>query len=181
MRRLMIGTMLLVLAVAAQATAEKKKNPDQGKIKVWVFTQTGDKDGFTDSNTKQRVDAVKLMKRYVDGKWLTTVESESPADFTLEIVDSPRFVGGTAVTTSDPYTVRAVLKVGDHIEDFQGETGTAKCLYGYCFGEIALGVIKDKVEDWVRENYDTIVARRRGSEPIPGDPAFVGPVLPTQR
>ena len=43
---------VLVLTLASGLAIAEKKNPTEGKVKVFVFTSQRDKDGFTDGNKK---------------------------------------------------------------------------------------------------------------------------------
>jgi hypothetical protein len=150
-------TVGMCVTLASQAFAETNK-PTEGKINVWVFTNTASADGFTDAGQKFRVDSVKEVKKHLNSKWLALSPDEKSADITVEVIDKMYHVGnigfydlyGSGFRYIKDY-VYIVVKIGNHIVAF----------YGQSTGSGAAKNAVANLEPWVKENYEQIIKHRK--------------------
>ena len=179
MRSGMLAVVMLVLLAAELVVAAPA-----GRIRVHVAIAPSQSE-FVDSRATERQHAAGDLRENIVKKqkqWLELVESPEQADVRVEIVDrvlvkTGRMESTTTATAStnkkgdwgygtantstreiEEYTVRAVLKVGEHVEELTGAVPDTYFLGGPW--RAAAGQVGEAVEKFARNNYERLLARR---------------------
>lgn len=155
---------IVVLALLCPGLARAKKNLTG--IKVFVTTAGQDQSGFTDPDMKQRADSVKDLNKSLS-KDLQRVDSADQADVVITVLGRGDETTGGSTTRgifggshTDPDTgavLRVSLTVGDYKTSLEGVGDTGR----FWPWTQAAEDVSGKIERWISENHDKLVARRK--------------------
>lgn len=155
----------LVLGILSSALAEGQERAE-GKVRVYVEAGT-DEDGWA---VKELTDSAKDLRGEMGNKWCERVDSEEEADMKVTVTN--RYHQGTGVIVSDynPYTQTAsageqnVKIVTARITVMANDK--TKDIYGWdkLFWKNAARGLENVVENFVKANYEKIVALRKKPE-----------------
>lgn len=179
--RKIIGMCLVALSVAMVLEAGKK--PANGKIKVFVsapaYEAAEEQEGFVTSADKTTEEdrlknyqelqdsAGDIRKKLKKNDWVQLVATEEEADLTFEVIArSWRTTGAYTVSRYQQFIevselskrslTTIILVDGKVVESFQSDpTSAAMGGWGWRAGKM-----KDRLQDFVQENYDYILGLR---------------------
>lgn len=137
-----------------------QKKEQQAPIRVFVFAGNNSK-GFTDPGQKDRNDSAEDLKKELRKKLVVT-DNRDNAEVIVEVVargyELPQTVTKTAKVFGDPTgktrvpTVSVTLTVGDYSATLVGQKEQN--------WRSAADDAAKKIEAWVQDNYDKLLARR---------------------
>ncbi len=133
-------------------------------VKVAVTTAS-DSSGFVDKAAKARTQAVKDITAQLQKKKKTigVVESPADADVIVDVIVSeeaegaaetkPNYLGGGVTTKNKKeWVVTAKLSLGDYSTELKKQA---------VFPVLAAAGVADQAEKWVKENLQSILAKRK--------------------
>ena len=135
--------LVLVVTVSSAFAQKKSVNP----IKVFVGANTN---GFSDERSDSARD---LAKDLYKNSMIIPATSVSDADVTVEVTDRQR-VDGSSQTTASIYTRLTAGHYSTNIEGVYNGLPFTKVW------SLAAGDAARKIENWIRSNYNNLLARR---------------------
>ena len=170
-------TLTIVLAIPVMAQKKPYGNKEREDIHIYVFA-TQNTTGFVDADSKDRADSVADLKRVLTGAHFTVVDSQSHANFSIEVehgympagtTTRSRRTGGfsSRMSPDDVSAVRLTVVAGDYSTTIIGTSlsGAVTChCHPYGTWTEAAVTAESQLDTWVQGNYEHLIALRNSGK-----------------
>ena len=172
-------TLTLNFVLAAPVMAQKKSygNKEREDIHIYVFA-AANSNGSTDADSKDRAKSLADLKRVLTGAHFTVVDSQSLANFSIEVehgyvpagtTTRSRRTGGfsSKMSPDDVSAVRLTVVAGDYSTTIIGSSlsGAVIChCHPYGTWTEAAVMAESQLDTWVQNNYDHLIALRNSGK-----------------
>jgi hypothetical protein len=168
-------TLTSVLAIPVMAQKKPYGNREREDVHIYVFAAAN---GSTDASTKDRADSVADLKRVLTGAHFTVVDSQSQANFSIEVEHGYMPAGTTTrsrrtgafssrMSPDDVSAVRLTVVAGDYSTTIVGSSlsGAVTChCHPYGTWAEAAATAEFQLDTWVQTNYDRLIALRNSAK-----------------
>ena len=174
--RYLAVTLTLTIVLAVPLVAQKKPygNKEREDIHIYVFAAPNS-NGSTDADSKDRANSLADLKRVLAGAHFTVVDSQSRANFSIEVehgympagtTTRSRRTGGfsSRMSPDDVSAVRLTVVAGDYSTTIVGSSlsGAVTChCHPYGTWTEAVVTAESQLDTWVQSNYDYLIALRK--------------------